>query len=70
MSVHLGGSGTHRGEFCGVQASGPQVRTDEFAVYELDGGLIRRVWVTADTFGCCGSWAPDQPRTAGPRCRR
>jgi steroid delta-isomerase-like uncharacterized protein len=41
-------TGTHRGEFLGVPATGRAVSLQELAVYRLEAGRIAEVWVTAD----------------------
>ncbi len=48
ICAHLLGSGTHRGLFLGVAATGREVSTQEFAVYRVEEQLIAEVWVTAD----------------------
>ncbi len=48
LSAHFLDSGTHRGTFLGVPATGRTVSTQEFAIYRFDAGRIAEVWVTAD----------------------
>jgi predicted ester cyclase len=48
VSAHFLDSGTHRGEFLGVPATGRTVSIQEFAVYRVDRGKIAEVWVAAD----------------------
>lgn len=48
ISAHLRDTGTHRGVFQDVPATGRQVSTQEFAVYRLRERKIAEVWVTAD----------------------
>jgi predicted ester cyclase len=48
VSAHFVDTGTHRGEFLGIPATGRRVSTQEFAVYRWAGGRIAEVWVTAD----------------------
>jgi predicted ester cyclase len=48
VAAHFLDTGTHRGEWLGVAATGRRVSTQEFAVYRWDGGRIAEVWVTAD----------------------
>jgi predicted ester cyclase len=48
LSAHFIDTGTHRGTFLGVPATGRPVTTQEFAVYRIDADRIAEVWVTAD----------------------
>jgi aspartyl-tRNA synthetase len=48
LSAHLIDTGTHRGTFLGLPATGRAITTQEFAVYRFDTGLIVEVWVAAD----------------------
>jgi steroid delta-isomerase-like uncharacterized protein len=48
VSAHFVDTGTHRGAFLGVPATGRRVRTREFAVYHVRDARITDVWVTAD----------------------
>ena len=48
IAAHFVDTGTHRGEFLGVPATGRAVTTQEFAVYRVADGRIVEVWVTAD----------------------
>jgi predicted ester cyclase len=48
ISAHFRDTGTHRGTFLGVPATGRVVSTQEFALYRLQTGKIVEVWVTAD----------------------
>jgi len=48
ISAHFLDTGTHRGAFLGVPATGRSVSTQEFAVYRIDAGKIVEVWVAAD----------------------
>jgi predicted ester cyclase len=47
VAAHLAGTGTHRGTFLGVQATGRPVHVQEFAIYRIDTGRIAEVWGTA-----------------------
>ena len=47
VAAHLTGTGTHRGTFLGVQATGRPVHAQEFAIYRIDTGRIAEVWGTA-----------------------
>ncbi|MFW3171448.1 ester cyclase [Geodermatophilus sp. CPCC 206100] len=51
VSAHFVDTGTHRGPWLGVPATGRVVRTQEFSVYRWVDGRIREVWVTADDLG-------------------
>ena len=51
VAAHFRDTGTHRGSFLGVAATGRRVTTDEFAVYRVEAGRIAQVWVTADNLG-------------------
>jgi predicted ester cyclase len=44
IAAHLADTGTHRGEFFGVPATGRVVSTPEFAFYRVDEGRIAEVW--------------------------
>ena len=48
LSAHFLDTGTHRGTFLGVPATGRVVTTQEFAVYRVEAGKIAEVWVAAD----------------------
>jgi predicted ester cyclase len=48
LSAHFIDTGTHKGTFLGVTATGRFVTTQEFAVYRIDGDRIVEVWGTAD----------------------
>lgn len=48
ISAHFLDTGTHRGTFLDVSATGRSIRIQEFATYRLDAGKIVEVWVTAD----------------------
>jgi len=47
ISAHLRDTGTHRGTFQGVAATGRSVETEEFAFYRIRDGRISEVWGTA-----------------------
>jgi predicted ester cyclase len=47
VAAHFTDTGTHRGEWLGVPATGRRVTTQEFAFYRWP-GRIAEVWVTAD----------------------
>jgi predicted ester cyclase len=44
VAAHLTDTGTHRGTFLGVQATGRPVHVQEFAIYRIDTGRIAEVW--------------------------
>jgi predicted ester cyclase len=46
IGAHLTDTGTHRGAYLGVEATGRSVRTEELAFYRIDGGRIAEVWGT------------------------
>ena len=48
IAAHFADTGTHRGTFLGVPATGRSVGTQEFAFYRVEDGRIAEVWVTAD----------------------
>jgi predicted ester cyclase len=48
LAAHFTDTGTHRGTFLGVPATGRFVTTQEFALYRVEGGRIAEVWGTAD----------------------
>ena len=48
VSAHFLDTGTHRGTFLGVPATGRKVSAQEFAIYRFQAGRIAEVWVTAD----------------------
>jgi predicted ester cyclase len=48
ISAHFLDTGTHRGTFLGVAATGRTVGIQEFATYRVDAGRIVEVWVAAD----------------------
>jgi predicted ester cyclase len=44
IAAHLTDTGTHRGPFYGVEATGRSVSIEEFAMYRVDAGRIAEVW--------------------------
>jgi predicted ester cyclase len=46
IAAHLTDTGTHRGAYFGVEATGRAVSTEEFAFYRVDSGRIAEVWGT------------------------
>jgi predicted ester cyclase len=48
IAAHFADTGTHRGRFLGVPATGRSISTQEFALYRVDARRIVEVWVTAD----------------------
>jgi predicted ester cyclase len=48
VSAHFHDTGTHRGTYLGVPATGRVVSTQEFALYRVFNDRIVEVWVTAD----------------------
>ena len=48
IAAHFTDTGTHRGAFLGVPATGRAVTTTELALYRIEHGRIGRVWVAAD----------------------
>jgi predicted ester cyclase len=44
IAAHLTDTGTHRGSFYGVQATGRSVSTEEFAFYRVEVDRIAEVW--------------------------
>lgn len=44
IAAHVADTGTHRGTFVGVDATGRSVSTQEFAFYRVDAGRIAEVW--------------------------
>jgi predicted ester cyclase len=44
IAAHLTDTGTHRGPFFGVEATGRSVSIEEFAFYRIDAGRIAEVW--------------------------
>ena len=48
LSAHFLDTGTHRGAFLGVPATGRLVTVQEFAVYRVESDKIVEVWVIGD----------------------
>jgi predicted ester cyclase len=48
IAAHFVDTGTHRGTFLGVPATGRAVTAQEFAFYRVPAGRIAEVWGTAD----------------------
>jgi steroid delta-isomerase-like uncharacterized protein len=48
IAARFADTGTHRGPFHGIPATGRSVSTQEFAFYRVDAGRIAEVWGTAD----------------------
>ncbi len=63
LSAHLLDTGTHRGTFHGVPATGRRVATHELAVYRLDQGRIAEVWVAADDLALLSRLTGPSPRS-------
>ena len=47
IAAHLTDTGTHRGAFHGVRATGRSVAVPEFAFYRVEAGRIAEVWGSA-----------------------
>jgi steroid delta-isomerase-like uncharacterized protein len=47
IAAHFTDTGTHRGAFLGVPATGRSVAVPEFAFYRVDAGQIAEVWGSA-----------------------
>ncbi len=47
VAAHVTDTGTHRGTFRGVEATGRSVAIPEFAFYRVDAGRIAEVWGSA-----------------------
>lgn len=67
LAAHLTGSGTHRGEFLGVAASGQTVAAREFAFYRLRDGKIAEIWGAADNLELLRQIGADG--AVNPSCR-
>jgi predicted ester cyclase len=50
LSAHFLDTGTHRGTFLGIAATGRSVSISEFSIYRLAAGRIAEVWVAADNY--------------------
>jgi len=50
ISAHFLDTGTHRGSFLGIAATGRSVGIPEFSIYRLAAGRIAEVWVAADNY--------------------
>jgi steroid delta-isomerase-like uncharacterized protein len=64
LALRWSGSGTHRGEYLGVPATGRVLSYDGITVYERRGDLLQRIWVTANLIGLLRQLtarAPSQP---------
>jgi predicted ester cyclase len=48
IAAHFLDTGTHRGTFLDIPATGRTITIQEFATYRVDAGRIVEVWVTAD----------------------
>jgi aspartyl-tRNA synthetase len=48
IAVHFAVTGTHRGTFQGIEATGRRVAISEFTLYRLEGGKFAEVWDLAD----------------------
>lgn len=46
--VHFAVTGTHRGTFRGIEATGRRVSVSEFTHYRLDNGKFAEVWDLLD----------------------
>jgi steroid delta-isomerase-like uncharacterized protein len=48
LALHFTVTGTHRGAFRGIEATGRRVTIPEFTFYRLEGGKFAEVWDLAD----------------------
>jgi predicted ester cyclase len=48
IAAHFLDTGTHRGTFLDIPATGRTIEIQEFATYRVDAGKIVEVWVAAD----------------------
>ena len=48
IAVHFTVTGTHRGAFQGIEATGRRVTISEFTFYRLEGGKFAEVWDHTD----------------------
>ncbi|WP_228003161.1 ester cyclase [Nocardia australiensis] len=48
LAVHFTVTGTHRGDFRGIEATGRRVTISEFTLYRLEDGKFAEVWDHAD----------------------
>jgi predicted ester cyclase len=48
IAVHFTVTGTHRGAFQGIEATGRRVTISEFTLYHLEDGKFAEVWDLAD----------------------
>jgi predicted ester cyclase len=48
ISAHFVDTGTHKGAFLDVPATGKVIKIQEFATYRIEAGKIVEVWVIAD----------------------
>lgn len=49
--ARLTGTGTHEGEFMGVEPTGETMETTAMEMYRLDGGVITEAWLNVDMLG-------------------
>lgn len=48
MALHLSVTGTHKGEFRGIQPTGRRVMTSQFTLYRVRDGKFIDVWDLVD----------------------
>ena len=51
IAVHFTVTGTHRGAFQGIEATGRRVTVSEFTLYRVEDGKFAEVWDLADMDG-------------------
>ena len=51
IAVHFTVTGTHRGAFQGIEATGRRVAISQFTLYRVDDGKFADVWDFADMEG-------------------
>jgi predicted ester cyclase len=51
IATHFTVTGTHRGAFQGIEATGRRVAISEFTLYRLEDGKFAEVWDLADMDG-------------------
>ncbi len=67
IAVHFTVTGTHRGAFQGIEATGRRVTASEFTLYSLEDGKFAEVWDLVDMDAVMSQIGPGEAPLTRPR---
>ena len=67
IAVHFTVTGTHRGAFQGIEATGRRVTVSEFTLYRLEDGKFAEVWDLVDMDAVMSQIGPGEAPLTRPR---